>query len=275
MPATKNPIAAGNINTIAQPARRWVVINGVLFHERDASIATTAAMHKQFWKHSVAAKRFFMTWRDNGAILNETMNTKAMTHFLVFIKRPLATALILVAGVIPIALGAAEIPKVGEKAPDFSLKTLDDQTVQLSALTAKGKGSVVLVVLRGWPGYQCPVCDRQVHDFINSKSDFADSKTQVVFVYPGPADDLKAHAEEFKKWKGKEWPAEFLYVLDPDYAMVNAYGLRWDAPRETAYPSTFILDRKGTVRFAKISHSHGDRTKAADVLAELKKLSEK
>jgi len=170
-------------------------------------------------------------------------------------------------------LPAAEPPKVGDKAPEFALKSLDDQTVRLSELTAKG--NVVLVVLRGWPGYQCPICDRQVHDFIASASGFAEAKTQLVFVYPGPANDLKAHAGEFKSWKGKEWPKEFLYVLDPDYTMVNAYNLRWDAPRETAYPSTFVLDKKGVVRFAKISHSHGDRTKASDVLAEAKKVSDK
>ncbi len=91
----------------------------------------------------------------------------------------------------------------------------------------------------------------------------------MVFVYPGPAQDLKAHAEEFKTMKGKQWPKEFLYVLDPDYTMVNAYALRWDAPRETAYPSTFVLNNKGTVQFEKISHSHGGRTKAAEILERL------
>jgi len=171
------------------------------------------------------------------------------------------------------ALHAAEIPKVGDKAPDFALKSLEDQTVRLGELTAKG--SVVLVVLRGWPGYQCPVCDRQVQDFIKARADFAAAKARLVFVYPGPADDLKAHADEFKKSKGKEWPKEFLYVLDPSYTMVNAYGLRWDAPQETAYPSTFVLDSQGVVRFAKISRTHGDRTKADDVLAEVKKLPAK
>lgn len=154
--------------------------------------------------------------------------------------------------------------KVGDKAPDFTLKTLDDQTVRLGKLTAKA--SVVLIVLRGWPGYQCPICDRQVHDFIASAAGFAEAKAQLVFVYPGPANDLKAHAEEFKSWKGKQWPKEFLYVLDPDYTLVNAYGLRWDAPRETAYPSTFVLDKKGIIQFAKVSHSHGDRTQSAEIL---------
>lgn len=167
------------------------------------------------------------------------------------------------------AAQAGEPPKVGDKAPDFSLKSLDGQTVQLSGLTAKGK--VVLVVLRGWPGYQCPICDGQVHDFIAKQADFAEAKAQLVFVYPGPAEDLKAHAEEFKSWKGKVWPAEYLYVLDPDYTMVNAYNLRWDAPKETAYPSTFVLDDKGTVLFAKVSHSHGGRSTASEILDELKK----
>jgi len=192
---------------------------------------------------------------------------------LTILTKPFAcAALAFLACARPLALNAAEIPKVGDKAPDFSLKALDDQTVRLSELTAKG--SVVLVVLRGWPGYQCPICDRQVQDFIQIKSAFAEAKTRIVFVYPGPAADLKAHAEEFKKWKGKEWPAEFLYVLDPDYTMVNAYGLRWDAPRETAYASTFVLDGEGAVRFVKTSRSHGDRTKAADMLGEVKKLTE-
>ncbi len=154
--------------------------------------------------------------------------------------------------------------KVGDKAPDFTLKALDDQTVRLSELT--DKGNVVVLVLRGWPGYQCPICDRQVHDFIASETGFAEAKAQLIFVYPGPAYDLKAHAEEFKSWRGKQWPKEFLYVLDPDYTLVNAYGLRWNAPRETAYPSTFVLDKNRVIRYAKISGSHGDRTKATEIL---------
>jgi len=167
------------------------------------------------------------------------------------------------------ALHAAETPKVGDPAPAFALKTLDGDAVQLGELTAKG--NVVLVVLRGWPGYQCPICERQVNEFIAARAGFAEAKAQLVFVYPGPAADLAAHAAEFRTMKGREWPAEFRYALDPDYALVNAYGLRWEAPRETAYPSTFVIDAKGVVRFAKISRSHGDRAKVAEVLAELRR----
>ena len=174
----------------------------------------------------------------------------------------------LLACLLPLPLNAAAPPKAGEKAPDFALTTLDNQTVTLSKLTPKGK--VVLIVLRGWPGYQCPLCTRQVQDYIAAAPDFADAKARVVMVYPGPADDLKAHAREFLR--SNDWPKDFLFVVDPAFSMVNAYGLRWNAPKETSYPSTFVLDQKGMVRFAKISHSHGDRTKAADIVAELKGL---
>jgi peroxiredoxin len=58
-------------------------------------------------------------------------------------------------------------------------------------------------------------------------------------------------------------------VTDPDYTVTNLYGLRWDAPHETAYPSTFVLDKKGMIVFEKISHSHGDRLSAQDALDHL------
>jgi len=167
---------------------------------------------------------------------------------------------------LPLTLKAAP-PKVGDKAPDFALKTLDDQTVRLSDLTAAGR--VVLIVLRGWPGYQCPLCTRQVQDYIASSPGFGEAKVRVVMVYPGPADSLVVHAKEFLE--NKQWPSDFIYVTDPDYTMVNAYGLRWDAPGETAYPATFVLNPQGKVHSVKVSHSHGDRTKAGDILEQLKR----
>lgn len=165
---------------------------------------------------------------------------------------------------------AATQPKVGDQAPDFALTTLEDKVVKLSELTAKDK--VVLVVLRGWPGYQCPLCTQQVRDFTASADTFAAAKARVVMVYPGPSDKLKAHAKEFLG--NAEWPKDFIFVTDPDFAMVNAYGLRWDAKSETAYPSTFVIDRKGVVRFAKISKGHGDRSNAGNSLEEAKSIAD-
>jgi len=156
-------------------------------------------------------------------------------------------------------------PALGAAAPNFALKTLDDKTIELKTLAEQQP--VVLLVLRGWPGYQCPLCTRQVHDFVARAAEFKARGAQVLMVYPGPGEQLKAHAREFIA--DKSWPAEFIFVIDPDYIFTNAYGLRWDAPRETAYPSTFVIERGGRVRFAQISKSHGGRAGAASALSAL------
>ena len=125
----------------------------------------------------------------------------------------------------------------------------------------------MLVVLRGWPGYQCPLCTRQVSEYAARAAEFTARDIAVVMVYPGPAADLQAHAQEFLG--DKRWPRNFHFLLDPDYAFTHRYGLRWDAKGETAYPSTFVIDAEGKVRFAHVSHEHGDRVDAGTVLRTL------
>lgn len=157
---------------------------------------------------------------------------------------------------------AAAPPTVGQKAPDFTLSTAEGKTVRLSELTSKGP--VALVVLRGYPGYQCPYCNRQVQDFIQNSRGFAVAGARVVMVYPGPPQDLSAKANEFLA--DKKIPENFDLLLDPGYEFTNLYGLRWDAVNETAYPSTFLIDRQGVIYFSKVVKEHGGRTKAAEIL---------
>jgi peroxiredoxin len=158
-------------------------------------------------------------------------------------------------------------PAVGSKAPDFTLETPTGHSISLAEMRAKG--TVVLVLLRGYPGYQCPYCTKQVHDFVEHSADFAGKKANVLFVYPGPPAALDEHAKEFLT-KQANLPSNINLVIDPDYKMTNLYGLRWDAPQETSYASTFILNQGGKILFEKVSHSHGDRTSAEDVLGQLK-----
>jgi peroxiredoxin len=158
-------------------------------------------------------------------------------------------------------------PAVGDAAKDFELSGLDGKAVKLSEVNKKGP--VVIVVLRGWPGYQCPLCTRQVGQFLQSADKIKEAGASVVLIYPGPKTGLDEHAKEFVM--GKTFPAHFRFVTDPDYAFTNAYNLRWEAPNETAYPSTFVVDKAGKISFAKISMTHGDRSNVSDVLAALKK----
>lgn len=166
-----------------------------------------------------------------------------------------------------IALTAAAPPAIGDKAPDFQLSTPEGKVVQLSGMVSKGP--VVLVVLRGYPGYQCPYCTRQVRDFIQNAKGFAEAGVHVVLVYPGPPQDLTAKANEFLA--DKQLPDNIVLVLDPGYEFTNLYGLRWDAPNETAYPSTFLIDRQGVIFYRKISKEHGGRTTAAEILDAMPK----
>jgi peroxiredoxin Q/BCP len=160
----------------------------------------------------------------------------------------------------------AQTPQSGQVAPDFTLQTTTGQSVRLSAQNAKG--TTVLIFLRGYPGYQCPFCQKQAHDFITHATDFASKNANVLLVYPGPPAQLDDHAKEFLA-KQSALPSNVTLVTDPDYRATNLYSLRWDAPNETAYPSTFILDRNRKILSEKISRAHGDRTTATDVLKEI------
>jgi len=168
---------------------------------------------------------------------------------------------ILIAAFGAVTLAAAS-PAVGDTAPNFTLRSLAGGNVQLSNVYAEGP--VALVVLRGYPGYQCPVCSRQVHDFIANAEGFKEAGARVLFVYPGPSDDMQLRAEEFVA--DKTFPAHFTMLLDPKFSFTNLYGVRWNEGDQTAYPSTFLIDEDGKVFFAKISDGVGNRTSAVEMV---------
>ncbi len=164
----------------------------------------------------------------------------------------------------------AKPPAVGEKATTFNVRSLDDKEIRLDPLLKNGP--VVLVVLRGYPGYQCPLCTRQVGELLQNSAEFAKRKATVVMVYPGPAENLRNYGSEFVA--GKDFPKGFRFALDPGYKFTESYGLRWNADNETAYPSTFVIGTDGLVTYAKISKTHGGRAPLSDVLAALDKVAE-
>ncbi|WP_263408990.1 peroxiredoxin family protein [Terriglobus tenax] len=178
-------------------------------------------------------------------------------------------ALLMLTGAVAISVSSAlaQTPAVGSRVPDFTLNTPVGAPVRLSKELGRSM-TTVLIILRGFPGYQCPYCQKQIHDLIEHDADFAAKKANVLLVYPGPPADLDKRAQEGLA-KQANLPENISLVIDPDYTVTKLYGLRWDAPHETAYPSTFILDRTGKVLYKKISHSHGDRISAEEVLAKI------
>jgi len=157
-------------------------------------------------------------------------------------------------------------------APSFKLPTLSGKEVSLADFNPGGP--VVILVLRGYPGYQCPLCTRQVGEWIRSAAKIEAAGARVLLVYPGPSDGLKGglkgKADEF--FRSAEMPESFDVAIDAGYQFTNAYGLRWVASRETAYPSTIVLDKAGIIRFASVSKTHGDRVSAETLITELRKI---
>lgn len=158
-------------------------------------------------------------------------------------------------------------PMTGDTAQDFELKTLDGAAIKLSVLYEKGP--VAIVVLRGYPGGQSELCQKQVADLINKSSSFMDAGATVILVYPGAADKLEERAREFLG--DKTLPNNFRIVTDPDFGLTTRYGLRWAAPNETVYPATFAVNTKGIVTFALVSKGHGGRAKTEELLKALSK----
>ena len=60
---------------------------------------------------------------------------------------------------------------------------------------------MVLLVLRGYPGYQCPVCNQQVGQFLAAADKFKAKGATVLMVYPGPSKELQKHAGKFVSGK--------------------------------------------------------------------------
>ena len=160
----------------------------------------------------------------------------------------------------------AATPGVGQRAPDFTLSTPDGSSLSLNSLTSQNR--VVLILLRGYPGYQCPFSQQQFQNYQQTAAQFAALGAHVVFIYPGTGG--KNLADDAAQMIGDQpLPANVHVVLDPDYVISTQYGLRWDAPDQTVYPSTFLVAKNRTVFFAHTGRSSSDLTPPADALAAL------
>ncbi len=159
--------------------------------------------------------------------------------------------------------------QVGDKAIDFDLPVVGGKDF-IELKKQYEQGPVVVIVLRGYPGYQCPICSRQVSGLVNRAKALASATDRVILVYPGEPTLLERHAEEFMG--SRSLPEPLVIVRDEGLKMVNQWGLRWDAPHETAYPATYIIDRNGRVSWSKVSDNHAGRSTVEEIMKELRKL---
>jgi peroxiredoxin len=148
--------------------------------------------------------------------------------------------------------------KIGEKAPDFTLKDQSGNAVTLSSY--QGKRNVVLVF---YPLSFTSVCSVQMPAYSKEKGSFQEYDAEVLGISVDSSPVHKAFAESV----GVEYP--LLADFYPHGGVARAYGiLRAEGFAERA---TFVIDKQGIVRYAEV-HEIGkvpDRTKALDALGAL------
>lgn len=145
---------------------------------------------------------------------------------------------------------------------DVSLPDSQGNSVDLRQY--RGKQSVVLVVMRGYPGFICPNCSAQTSRLVSNRGEFEKRNAQILVLFPGPTDHL---GEFVAKARPPGGPPElpFPVLLDPQFELVDRLGIRGDL----AKPSTYILDANGQVRFAYVGATTADRPSVRAMLQQL------
>ena len=143
-----------------------------------------------------------------------------------------------------------KLAKVGEPAPDFSLKDTTGKVWKLSDF--KGIKPVALIwIFAEW----CPVCVGEFHDLRKMKKEFAKADVQVMTLECHDLYRCQAMVGRRKSW----WP----HLVDLAGKVGLMYGV--DHMEFTVHsdwinrPSTFIIDKEGILRFAYYGTFFGDR----------------
>jgi len=176
---------------------------------------------------------------------------------------------------------AARAPKVGECAPDFTLR--DQLGRQVSLAGELRHGPVVLIFYRGaW----CPYCNILLRTYGLRARDFSERGARLVAVSPQTPDNSLTMAEKHS--------LEFPVLSDEGGEVIAAYGLKYDVEGQAREvleatgndvarfngkggwilpaPGVFIIDRKGIVRFVRVNGDYTERVEPDEALAALDSL---
>lgn len=125
--------------------------------------------------------------------------------------------------------GDISAPRQGFKAPDFTLQTLDGQTITLSSLRGK---SVLINLWASW----CPPCKSEMPDFERVYNDYKNQGLVILAVNATNQDTL-SNANEFVRQNQLTFPI----LLDSDGKVSQIYQLR-------SLPTSFFVDKNGVIR---------------------------
>jgi peroxiredoxin Q/BCP len=152
---------------------------------------------------------------------------------------------------------AAQELKVGDKAPDFTLKGSDGKTHHLADY--QGKKAVVLA---WFPKAFTGGCTAQCKSY---GADAGELKSMNVVYYTISVDDAETNTK-FAEATGSK---DYAILADPDKKVAKVYGVLRD-PGGLANRWTFYIDKDGVIR--EIDKSVRTAQAAPDTVAKLKAL---
>ena len=158
---------------------------------------------------------------------------------------------------------------VGEQAPDFTLTDLDGNQVTISSW--RGQSATVLVFYRG---YWCPYCARQLAELRTLLK--ANQRIRLLAVSVDDADQTRELVRKITS--DGNGPVTYTMLSDPGHKVIDAYGLHdptYDGTKFEGipHPAVYVIDKNGTVTWAKVESDYKIRPSNSDIRAALDKLN--
>ena len=126
-------------------------------------------------------------------------------------------------------------PEVGYLAPDFTLPSLDGQTVRLSDF--RGKKAILLNFWATW----CAPCRLEMPTIDKAYQEYKSRGLEILAV------SLDAGSNSVVKNFMDELSLSFPALLDPDMEVLRLY-------RQFSIPATFLIDKQGIVRHRELGY---------------------
>lgn len=192
--------------------------------------------------------------------------------------------LIFVAALTSAAHAQSEIPKsaldiapllIGEKIPEFTLKTAENADVNLSELLKKKK--TVLVFYRGgW----CPYCNLHLQSLAGAEKQIIDLGYQIIALSPDSPENLKITEDKDK--------VKYTLLSDSKGELIKAVGIAYQVPENyksvinvhskgintslLPVPSVFVVNTEADILFEYISPDIKQRISTELLVSVLKNL---
>jgi peroxiredoxin Q/BCP len=129
----------------------------------------------------------------------------------------------------------APMPKIGDKAPDFSVAASNGTTVHLKDYVGKGN-----IVLYFYPKDDTPGCTKEA---CGIRDTFDEFKGLNATVWGVSFDSVESHKKFIEKYR-----LPFVLLADTDKKVAVAYGVANEAST-AASRVTFIIDKQGKIGY--------------------------